>query len=431
MDEIKKIAIIGSGIMGSGITYALVRADKQVCVADVKPEIVHANLSRLFLDPLRRRVQSLEERMQNEPEKKEQLEQQHAKAEEQLHQAEEKMQRMVAQNLEEAVKDAELVIEAVPENMRLKKKIFANIDRYAPKKCIFATNTSCLSISEIASSTNRPKLVLGLHFFNPAPLMRLVEVIYGKETSEETLNKGIEFVKSIKKVPIKVRDSPGFIVNRILVPMMVDALYELESRPDLARVIDNAMKKLGIMPMGPYELSDLIGLDTALDVAKNMSAALGKAYEPSRLLKKLVDANHLGRKSKAGIYFYDERKDSPPEILGIKHFVKPDEQSYDVLRLIAPMVNEALYLLQQGIVDSVEELHDAMRYGGNWKKGPIDMLKEFGSKQITDRLALLQKERPNCAERYAACSLLENPSQHENLNAYLKKQEVKKNGKNG
>lgn len=205
----------------------------------------------------------------------------------------------------EGCKDADLFIEAVAEDMETKKETFSEIAKHCKPEAIFATNTSSLSITEIASVTDRPDHVIGMHFFNPVPMMKLVEVIKGKQTCEQICGQIVELAKKVGKVPVIVDEAPGFVVNRILIPMINEAVGILADGVASAEDIDEAMKLGANHPMGPLALGDLIGLDVCLAIMEVLYNEFGDSkYRPHPLLRKMVRANRLGRKTKAGFYNY-------------------------------------------------------------------------------------------------------------------------------
>ncbi len=208
-------------------------------------------------------------------------------------------------NLEGAAKDADFVIEAVFEDMKVKKDVYGVIDKICASEVVFATNTSSLSVTEMASVTSRPDRFLGMHFFNPAPVMRLIELIRGSETSDETMALGRELSLKLGKEPVEVKETPGFVVNRILVPMMNEAFYLLMEGAATAEDIDKAMKLGTNMPMGPFELADFTGLDVGLAVMEVLQRETGDPkFRPSPLLRQYVRAGRLGRKTGRGVHDY-------------------------------------------------------------------------------------------------------------------------------
>lgn len=203
------------------------------------------------------------------------------------------------------LKDCDLVIEAIAEDMAVKRETFAKLDSICKEDTIIATNTSSLSITEIATSTNRPDKVVGMHFFNPVPMMKLVEVIKGIATSEETKNTIIELSKGLGKTPVEVEEAPGFVVNRVLIPMINEGIGILADGVATASDIDEAMKLGANHPMGPLALGDLVGLDVCLAIMEVLYEEFGDSkYRPHPLLRKMVRAGHLGRKTKKGFFEY-------------------------------------------------------------------------------------------------------------------------------
>ncbi len=284
--DVRKIAVIGAGTMGAGIAQACAAAGFPVTMRDIEQRLVDGGFRRIK-EPLAKRVER-GKMTQGE-----------------VDAILTKIRGAV--DLKEAVAGAQVVIEAVFEKMEVKKPLYAELDRLCPPEVVFASNTSSLSITEMANATKRADRVVGMHFFNPAPVMKLVEVIRGSETSDETVALVKGLCAKLGKDPVEVKESPGFVVNRLLVPMMNEAFNLLQEGVASVEDIDKAMKLGTNMPMGPFELADYTGLDIGLDVMEVLFRETGDPkFRPSTLLRKYVRAGRLGRKAGRGVYDYSK-----------------------------------------------------------------------------------------------------------------------------
>lgn len=278
-----KICVIGTGTMGNGIAHAFAQAGFDVVLKDVAEEAldkaiksIDKNLSRLL-----------------------------EKAKITAQDKENTLKRISKATKEEDYKDADLFVEAIPEYIEPKKELFTYLDKISKPEAILASNTSSLSITELAATTTKPDKVIGMHFFNPVPMMKLVEVIRGQETSEETYKKVNDLASKIQKIPVSVNEAPGFVVNRILIPMINEAIGVLADGVASAKEIDNAMKLGANHPIGPLALADLIGLDVCLAIMEVLYNEFGDSkYRPHVLLRKMVRAKQIGRKSGKGFFDY-------------------------------------------------------------------------------------------------------------------------------
>ncbi|MDZ5471776.1 3-hydroxybutyryl-CoA dehydrogenase [Bacillus sp. 31A1R] len=282
--SVNKIMVIGAGQMGSGIAQVCAAAGYTVLLNDLKQEFVDRGLG-IINKNLSRQVSK--EKMTAE-------------------QMEEVLSHLTPSTDLNDAKDVDLVIEAAVENMEIKSKIFSQLDSIAPAHAILASNTSSLPITEIAAVTNRPEKVIGMHFMNPVPVMKLVEIIRGLATTDEVYQTIEDITKKLNKVPVEVNDFPGFVSNRILMPMINEAIYTLYEGVATKEAIDEVMKLGMNHPMGPLTLADFIGLDTCLYIMETLHEGFGDTkYRPCPLLRKYVKAGWLGRKTGRGFYVYE------------------------------------------------------------------------------------------------------------------------------
>jgi len=293
--------------------------------------------------------------------------------------------------------DVDIVIEAVPEKMEIKKRVFAELEEVCHEGAIFASNTSALSISEMAAATKRPAKVIGMHFFNPAHVMKLVEVIPGLDTSQETIDDVVMFAESLRKIPVVVQECPGFLVNRLLMPYLNEAVLALEEGAATTHQIDEAMTGFG-WPMGPFTLMDMLGLDVCYDVGMYLYEEYGERMKPAKMFAKLVEASRLGEKSGAGFYGYGGATDEP-----VQQIIK-DLQASGVVRtgtefsedrLMMPMINEAILCVTEHIA-SVNDIDMAMIAGTGMtyrgeRMGPLQLADQMGLDVVLEKLLALEK----------------------------------------
>ena len=346
-EEIKKIAVLGAGAMGNGIAQVALMAGYNVAMRDIEQKFVDKGL------------ESIKESLAKFVSKGKM-------SEEESNDCLARLEAVV--DLETAVKDADLIIEAAPEDLDLKKKIFADIDSMASAHAILASNTSTMSITEIASATKREDKVIGMHFFNPPVMMKLVEVIYGDKASDEAVNAAYDVAKKMKKVPVIVKkDSPGFIYNRINAPTGLLLQKILEAGTPKPEEFDAVFKNF--MPMAPYELSDFVGLDVIVNIKYYYAKVLSPEYAPDKFLLDLVNAGHLGKKTGKGIYDWSGGR---PVI-----DTSNPTTEYDATHMVALQVNEGTKLLEEGVVDDPNDIDKAMANGGGGI-GPFTLAKNFG-----------------------------------------------------
>jgi 3-hydroxybutyryl-CoA dehydrogenase len=295
----KNITIIGSGTMGNGIAHVFAQFGYEVSLCDVSAGALEAGLKNI--------QQNLDRQIKKEIIKPEQKSQILSKI-------------LTFTVLNDAVKNADLVIEAATENQDIKLNLFRELDALTPPSCILASNTSSISITKIAASTKRPDKVIGMHFMNPVPVMKLVEVINGYATSKETTATIMETARKLEKIPVEVNDYPGFVANRILMPMINESIYTLFEGVAGVTEIDTVMKLGMAHPMGPLQLADFIGLDVCLAILRVMHEGLGNPkYAPCPLLVNMVEAGHKGVKT--GIGFYNYTKSGKDKLIPADRFL--------------------------------------------------------------------------------------------------------------
>ncbi|MCE7736704.1 MAG: 3-hydroxyacyl-CoA dehydrogenase family protein [Candidatus Heimdallarchaeota archaeon] len=281
--EFQNVAVIGAGLMGSGIAYVAGVSGRNVTIVDQEQQFVDAGMAKI----------------------KDQIKEGISRGKMSPFEGQKLSERFKSTiNMEEATKSADLVIEAVYENMEVKKNIFADLSKFVKEDCVLASNTSTLSITEIASVVENPGRVVGLHFFSPVAAMKLVEIIKGEKTSEQTVDAIEKFSDSIGKTTVKCNDAPGFIVNRLAIPSLNEAMKLLETGIATPEDIDKAMVMGLNHPVGPFTLADFTGLDVALAGMRTLEKAFGDFYKPADILIRLVEEGKLGMKTKEGFYKY-------------------------------------------------------------------------------------------------------------------------------
>lgn len=351
---IYKAAVIGAGAMGGGIAQVISYSGLPVVIKDIDEE-----KAKTGLEAARKIYQSRVD-----------------KGKMTSGEMDQKMALISFSTDYKDFSDVDIVIEAVPENIEIKKKVYKELDESCPETTILASNTSALSISELGSVTKRPDKVVGMHFFNPAHVMKLIEVIPGLQTSDETVDDVISFSESLRKIPVRVNECAGFLVNRILMSYINEAFYVLQEGAASAKKIDEEMVSFG-MPMGPFTLVDMLGLDVADSVADILYNSYGERMKPAALIKRITATGRLGTKSGKGIYDYSEEKKDESFLESIVKDTQKETgisgTEFSVHRILLPMINEAAISFQEG-VSTLNDIDIAMLAGTGFpqdKGGPL------------------------------------------------------------
>ncbi len=375
-EKLKKAAVVGSGTMGHGIAELLAMAGYEVTMIDISDEFLTKAMERIKW--------SLDKFVEKKRIRREDADATLAR----IH---------TTTSYEQAAKDIDLAIEAVPENMELKKKVFTTLDSLAPPHAILASNTSTLSITEMGKATKRPDKVAGMHFFNPPHSMALVEVIKGENTNQETINTLADLAKKLGKTPVIVRkDVRGFIVNRILGAVFNEAFWAFKRGEATKEGIDASVKYTGGFPMGWFELADFVGLDIAYEVGKILYEAYGERMKPcAEVIDPFINEKKFGQKT--GIGFYDWTKGRPRIPFNLL-----DE--YDVERSWAVAVNEAAWLIHDDAANPAD-IDTGMKLGTYWPSGPCEYADRTGLDVVLNKLKELYAKYN--MEMYKPCPLLE------------------------
>jgi 3-hydroxyacyl-CoA dehydrogenase len=378
-----KAAIVGAGTMGGGLAQVISFSGLPVVLKDVDQKMLDKGM-----ETVRRIYQSRVD-----------------KGKMSAGEMESKLALVEPTLTYDGFSDVDIVVEAVPEKMKIKKQVLAELDAALPETAIIASNTSALSISEMAAATKRPAKVIGMHFFNPAHVMKLVEIIPGLETSQETVDDVVAFAESLRKIAVVVQECPGFLVNRLLMPYLNEATYCLQEGAATATEIDAAVVEFG-MPMGPFTLMDMLGIDVCQYVGDYLYDEYGLRMAPAPFFYKLVQAGRLGEKNGKGFYGYGGETDEPVKAL-IASFGRDPKSEFTIERVIYPMINEAIIALQEHIsavndIDMAMIAGTGMTYHGD-RKGPLAIADEIGLDML---LAGMEKLFAQYGERFRPARLL-------------------------
>lgn len=365
--DIKKVAIIGSGLMGSGIAYASAAKGLKVTLVDVNQQALDAGMDRIRNDVMT----GVD------------------KGKLSLIEAESLIGNLSSTtSIVDAVKETDLVIEAIFENMDVKKKVFAECDEHAPPHAILATNTSSLSIDELASATTRPDKFIGMHYFSPVAAMKLIEIVIGEKTSEDTIVTAVQVGERQGKIPVKAKNSPGFIVNRILMPVLRESILLYEQGIATKEEIDNVMTTHAKFMVGPFALGDFVGLDIAYNAMSTLYRELGDCFKPPETLKKLVESGAIGNKAKKGFYKYGAEQDEPEPPKGV-------DPNWLLMRIQMPVIREAMILVDEGIAEK-DDIDMAMKLGASFPEGPFETANKIGLDKVKAEMQKIHDELGEC-----------------------------------
>lgn len=384
---IESVVVVGAGTMGAGIAQWASARGQQVILRDIDNKALNRGMAAIgkeYAGAVKRRIFKKSE-------------------------AQSGMDRVFPTAAPVPMGRVDLAIEAASENMELKKKIFADLAERVREDTLLATNTSGLSITELSEAVPYPERVVGIHYFNPVSRMQLVEVVAGRNTSPVALDRAVRYVQAIAKLPVVVKDSPGFVVNRILLPYLVEAGHLFAGGANMLD-LDTAMLDFG-MPMGPLRLIDEVGMDVSDHVARHLSASFGDRMPVPETLAKAVEKGWLGRKSGKGFYLYTKKKKGdPPQHEAINALVQSQvfaDTPREMLRqrMVLPMLNEAARCLEEELVEAPEDIDFAMIFGTGFapfRGGPLRYADALGISTVVDQMKALAEKEP----RFTPCNLL-------------------------
>ncbi len=371
-----KAAVVGAGTMGGEIAQVITYSGLPVVLKDIDQEMLDKGMEK---------ARSIYQRRVD-------------KGKMSAGDMESKLDLITPTITYDELEDVDIVIEAVPEKMGIKQAVFKELEEVCPEQTIFASNTSALSISEMGAATNKPHKMIGMHFFNPASVMKLVEVIPGLDTDQETVDDVVMFAESLRKLPVVVQECPGFLVNRLLMPYLNEATKALEEGAATAAEIDQVVVEWG-MPIGPFTLMDMLGIDVCGHVGEYLYSEYGERMSPAPLFMRLVEAGRMGEKSSAG--FFDHPGGESDVVNGmIKELQEagavPTGTEFSINRLMYPLINEAALCVQENIA-SITDIDMSMVAGTGMthdgeRVGPLVIADKIGLDVVVETLETLEKE---------------------------------------